>query len=128
MRVAKKKKTDYDAISRCSVRKDFVCGKTYGNQIKTPQAKNYNKITILKNSYTQKEYKRIAAINPTCMYAKYARYFVGKAVRLVSDAGMENSTTGWYAFIHDDDRKALNQAAGWSDEKKQYLLERPKFR
>lgn len=47
---------------------------------------------------------------------------------LVCKKGVGDSTTGYYQFIHDDDRKALNDAAGWSDNKKQYLLERPKLK
>lgn len=74
------------------------------------------------------EAKRVSSINPACMYAKYSRFFVGKLVRLVSRKGIGDSTTGYYEFVHDEDRKALNEAAGWSDNKKQYLLERPKFR
>lgn len=31
-------------------------------------------------------------------------------------------------FVHDDDRKALNMAAGWSDNKKVYLLDGVKFK
>ena len=35
----------------------------------------------------------------------------------------------WYCeFVHDDDRKALNMAAGWSDNKKLYLLDCVKFK
>lgn len=31
-------------------------------------------------------------------------------------------------LVHDDDRKALNMAAGWSDNKKLYLLDGVKFK
>lgn len=31
-------------------------------------------------------------------------------------------------LVHDDDRKALNMAAGWSDNKKLYLLDCVKFK
>ena len=71
---------------------------------------------------------RVSNINPICEYAKYARYFVGKLVRLINKKGAGGSTTGWYEFVHDEDRIALNQAAGWSDNKRMYLLERPKFK
>lgn len=123
MRVGNKKKPDYDAISRRSIAKDFHPDRMYVNQRKTPPARNFNEIT----DAPENNYKRIASISPVCEYAKYARFFVGRLVRLVESTSTM-STTGWYEFARDADRQALNTAAGWSDNKKRYLLERPKFR
>lgn len=68
---------------------------------------------------------RIKQINPRCEYARYARLFVGRKVEKVK--GHPETTTGWYRFIFDDDRKAVNKAAGWSDFKTEYLLEKPEL-
>lgn len=70
---------------------------------------------------------RIIHISENCSYAQYARFVVGKLVRLIEPKG-NNTTSGWYEFVFDDDRRALNAAAGWSDSKKMYLFERPKFK
>lgn len=112
-----KGKTDYSAISRQSVQKDFQKQRIHPERNKSPQIKDIAKIKD----------PRIAEINEGCQYAKFARFLVGKAVKCVESKG-EHTTSGWYKFIFDDDRKALNRAAGWSDNKKIYLLERPKLR
>lgn len=126
MRIGTKRKTDFEAISRRSIKRDFFSERIYIQGKKMPENEKTQKITI--TSPDGGETKRISTINQACMYAKYARFFVGKLVRLVSKKGVGDSTTGYYEFVHDEDRKALNQAAGWSDNKKQYLLERPKFK
>lgn len=121
MRLGNKRKTDYEAISRRSVAKDFY-PEQIRNTKKTPENQNSHEIN------GREDGKRISMINPTCEYARFARFFVGKLVRLISKSGVGDSTTGWYEFIHDEDRKKLNEAGGWSDNKKMYLLERPKFK
>lgn len=126
MRVGVKRKTDFEAISRRSIKRDFFSERIHIQGKKMPENEKTQKITI--TSPDEGEIKRISTINQACMYAKYARFFVGKLVRLVLKKGVGDSTTGYYEFVHDEDRKALNQAAGWSDNKKQYLLERPKFK
>ena len=93
-----------------------------------PRKTNSVEITISKPAPAEGRAFRITNINPVCEYAKYARFFVGRLVRLVRKTGVGDSTTGWYEFLHDKDRLALNQAAGWSENKKQYLLERPKLK
>lgn len=71
--------------------------------------------------------RRIIHISETSAYAKFARYIVGKLVRLKEKANVGGNS--WYCeFVHDDDRKALNMAAGWSDNKKLYLLDCVKFK
>lgn len=71
--------------------------------------------------------RRIIHISEVSGYAKFARYIVGKLVRLKEKANVGGNS--WYCeFVHDDDRKALNMAAGWSDNKKLYLLDGIKFK
>lgn len=113
-----KKKVDYVAISRRSVRQDFYSEEIHVPKEKAPETRNLPKITG----------QRIQSINPACQYAKYSRFFVGKLVQLAEKTGVGDSTTGWYEFVFDEDRKALNEAAGWSDAKTRYLLERPKLK
>lgn len=130
MRLGNKRKPDFEAISRRSVAKDFYPERIHIIHKKMPEKRNSREINI-PNQQEQPEEgqtKRVSTINPACMYAKYARFFVGKLVRLVERKGILDSTTGWYEFVHDEDRKALNEAAGWSENKKMYLLERPKFK
>lgn len=70
--------------------------------------------------------RRIIQINERGDYAKFSKYIVGKLVRLKRKSMFGNS---WYCeFIFDDDRKALNRAAGWSDNKKEYLFDGLKFK
>lgn len=121
MRV-KKHTPDYGAISRRSIAKDFYPERIYIRQEKSPENENKAKIT------PRQDGERISSINPACQYAKYARYLVGKLVKLVSEPKPGGNTTGWYEFVYDEDREALNTAAGWSDKKKQYFLEKPKFK
>lgn len=129
-----KKKTDFDAISKRSVRKDFFAERIHINREKTPEKRNSAQITITKKVKELEQCEaadkpcRISSINPGCQYAKFAKFFVGKLVKLANKTGIGESTTGWYEFVFDEDRKALNEAAGWSDRKNRYLLERPKLK
>lgn len=123
-----KNRIDYEAISRRSVKRDFYPERLYFDQRKTQQNVNSQEIRAKQdNGHVGKVY-RIANINVICEYAKYSRYFIGKLVRLIRNKGIGDSTTGWYEFLHDEDRVAINQAAGWSDNKREYLLERPKLK
>lgn len=129
-----KKKPDYGAISRRSVKKDFFFEEIHIPKEKTPEKRILPKITAMKKVKELEQYEaadtpcRISSINPNCQYAKFARFFIGKLVKLVNKTGVGDSTTGWYEFVFDEDRKALNEAAGWSDRKNRYLLERPKLK
>lgn len=114
----KKKQTDYGAISRSSIKKDFQRVQRYPTEGKTPQIEELSKINAE---------RRIIHISEVSGYAKFARYIVGKLVRLKEKANVGGNS--WYCeFVHDDDRKALNMAAGWSDNKKLYLLDGIKFK
>jgi len=110
MRVSKKR--DFSSVSRESMKKDFV------NPIRVQEVKQIPEV--------KKEGQRIIEINPSCSYAKLARFLVGKLVKCVEKK--EDSSSGWYEFIFDDDRKALNRAGNWSNNKDRYFLERPKFK
>lgn len=113
--------TDFNAISRRSIQKDFQRNKKYPEKRKAPQIQNLRKTTDNLNGV------RIAEISDKCEYVKFARLLVGKKVNCVNQS-TDKSTSGWYEFVFDEDRQALNKAAGWSDKKKMYLLTRPKLR
>ena len=69
---------------------------------------------------------RIIELGRNCSYLQHSRFFIGKLVVLVESSG--SGSSGWYRFVYDEDRKALNKAAGWSDSKEKYLLFNPKFK
>jgi hypothetical protein len=114
----KKRTPDFGAISRLSIKKDFQRVQRYPAEEKRPQIEELPKINAE---------RRIIHISEVSGYAKFARYIVGKLVRLKEKANVGGNS--WYCeFVHDDDRKALNMAAGWSDNKKLYLLDGIKFK
>lgn len=114
----KKRQPDYGAISRRSIQNDFKRVQRYPEREKRPQIEELPKINAE---------RRIIHISEVSGYAKFARYIVGKLVRLKEKANVGGNS--WYCeFVHDDDRKALNMAAGWSDNKKLYLLDGIKFK
>lgn len=101
---------DLNEIVRRSIRKDFANAnfKRYVSAPKTPHP--------IKT-------KRVLSINERCEYYKFKKHIVGRLVRIV-----ENATSGvWVEFVNDEDRRSLNNAAGWSDKKCLYLLTGPKF-
>lgn len=63
--------------------------------------------------------KRIKEVLPTSSYYKYSRYIVGRLVRIKGKGLCGNVCE----FVHDEDRQALNNAAGWSDRKKEYIFD-----
>jgi len=114
----KKRQPDYGAISRSSIKKDFQRVQRYPAEEKRPQIEELPKINAE---------RRIIHISEVSGYAKFARYIVGKLVRLKEKANIGGNS--WYCeFVQDDDRKALNMAAGWSDNKKMYLFDGVKFK
>ena len=114
----KKRTPDFGAISRSSIKKDFQRVQIYPAEEKRPQIEELPKINAE---------RRIIHISEVSGYAKFARYIVGKLVRLKEKANVGGNS--WYCeFVYDDDRKALNMAAGWSDNKKLYLLDGIKFK
>ena len=113
----KKREPDYGAISRRSMQKDFTPVHRYPPKEKSPQIENSPEI----NSE-----RRVIFVGENSWYYKYRSFIVGKLFRLV---GRSNNTGGWICeYIHDEDRRAINSAAGWSNNKTQYLLEGVKFK
>lgn len=112
----KKGQPDYGAISRRSIKNDFRRVQTYSEREKRPQIENPPEINAG---------RRVLFVGENSGYYKLRSFIVGKLVRLVQ----KSSVGGWVCeFVHDDDRKAINHAAGWSDNKKQYLLDCVKFK
>lgn len=63
--------------------------------------------------------KRIKEVRPTSSYYKYSRYIVGRLVRITGKGLCGNVCE----FVHDEDRQALNNAAGWSNKKREYIFD-----
>lgn len=100
-----KKKPNYTAVSRQSIKRDF-------EPYRRPERETG-------------DYRRIIAVGELSSYRQYASKLIGKLVRV-----LRVSSVGGYIceFVHDEDRQALNYAAGWSDRKKEYLLDNVKFK
>ena len=114
----KKRTPDYGAISRRSIKRDFQMMQLYHHEEKTPEIENLPEINAQ---------KRILYLSQKSEYFKYCKYIVGKLVRLKQKSNIGSNS--WYCeFVHDDDRMALNKAAGWSENKKLYLFDGVKFR
>lgn len=112
----KKRTPDYGAISRRSIQNDFKRVQS------TRKGRNARKS---KNPPEINAERRVLFVGENSSYYKLRSFIVGKLVRLVQ----KSSVGGWVCeFVHDDDRKAINHAAGWSDNKKQYLLDCVKFK
>lgn len=112
----KKRTTDFGAISRASIKRDFQRVQRYPEREKRQQIENPPEINAE---------RRVLFVSESSSYYKLRSFIVGKLVRLVQ----KTSVGGWVCeFVHDDDRKAINHAAGWSDNKKQYLLDCVKFK
>ena len=112
----KKITTDYGAISRRSNQNDFKMVRRYPGREEHPQIENTPEINAE---------RRVLFVSENSSYYKLRSFIVGKLVRLVQ----KSSVGGWVCeFVHDDDRKAINHAAGWSDMKKEYLLDGVKFK
>lgn len=112
----KKRTPDYGAISRRSIQNDFKRVQRYPEREKRPQIENLPEINAE---------RRVLLVSENSGYYKLRSFIVGKLVRLVQ----KSSVGGWIVeFVYDDDRKAINHAAGWSDMKKEYLLDGVKFK
>lgn len=115
MRV-KKRIPDFCAISRRSIRRDFEYGKIYARGEKRREIANSPEI----NSE-----RRIIFVGENSSYFKLRAFLLGRHVRLVE----QSSVGGWVCeFVRDDDRQALNTAAGWSESKDRYLFDNVKFK
>ena len=100
---------DYNELIRKSIRKDFNKAnfKRNGRVPKIPHPTNTKRI-----------------ISVAGEYYRYRKYLIGKLVRFVK-IGYGNNA--WYEFVNEDDRIAINNAAGWSNNKRIYLLDNVKF-
>lgn len=100
-------KRNYNALVRLSIGRDF---------------RNAN---FRKKEVQESHIRRVSELNAASSYAPYKKLVIGKLVRILS-----SGTYGgmWVEFVYEDDRQALNKAAGWSDEKKKYLLDGVKFK
>ena len=111
-----KRKTDYSEISRRSVRSDFKPYNRTPEREKGRQAQKQPQINAI---------RRIAFVNENSGYYKYRNLILGKQVRLLREAPFG----GWYcSFVFDEDRRALNRAAEWSEGKDEYLFDGVKFK
>lgn len=112
----KQRQPDFWAISSRSIKNDFKRVQTYPAEEKSPQIENQPEINAE---------RRVLFVGKNSGYYKLRSFIVGKLVRLIEKSSMG----GWICeFVHDDDRKAINAAAGWSDNKKQYLFDCVKFK
>lgn len=112
----KKRTPDYGAISRRSIQNDFKRVQS------TRKGRNACKSKIRPKINAE---RRVLFISENSAYYRYRSFFVGKLVRLIK----QSNVGGWIVgFVYDDDRKAINHAAGWSDMKKEYLLDGVKFK
>ena len=104
-------KPNYAEISRRSVRADFAPRKFQRE--------------IRKERPQSEDVRRIVFVNPNNGYFKYKNLLLGKQVRLLREAILG----GWFwEFLNDHDRKAVNDAAGWSNDKREYLFDGVKFK
>lgn len=109
----RKKNTDFLAVSRRSIKRDF---KQYHEREKRPQIENSPEINSV---------RRIQFVCEHSSYFKLRSYLIGKLVRLVE----QSSIGSWYCeFVHEEDRKTINKAAGWSESKERYLLDGVRFK
>lgn len=112
----KKRETDFRAISRDSMRRDFNRVQTYHQKEKRPEIKKQPELNAV---------RRIAFISENSSYYKQRFLIVGKLVRIIKPI----ETGGFICeFVYDVDRRALNDNAGWSDMKKEYLFDCIKFK
>lgn len=100
-------KNEFAEVSKRSIKKDLIIAR----KEKSAEGRNG------KN-------KRIKEVRPTSSYYKYSRYIVGRLVRITGKGLCGNVCE----FVHDEDRQALNNAAGWSDKKREYIFDSVVFK
>ena len=114
MRTDKKRTSDFSVVSRRSINRDFV---GYRKYVREKKGENSGILQNLRE-------RRIAFVGEKSDYYQFRALLVGRMVRILERA----SVGGWQVeFMYDNDRKALNRAAGWSDKKKVYLINNIKF-
>lgn len=116
----KTKRIDYGSIVRESVKRDFQRRDRVIVSAPKPAP-----LPVVEPEYNDQ--KRIMYISDASAYAKYARYIVNKLVR-IKQKSKTGSNSYYCEFVYDDDRIALNTAAGWSNNKREYLFDGVKFK
>lgn len=113
----KKKLPDFRAISRRSIKGDFMPARDKLSGTRDREADN---LTLKPGAV-----RRVASVGEDSSYYKLRPHIAGKLVRLVR----QSSVGGWVCeFVREENRQAINRAAGWSDAKTQYLLDCVKFK
>lgn len=102
---------DYNELVRRSIRKDFATANFKRNcrAPKTPHPKHT---------------RRVIDLNDASAYKQFRRLIVGRLVRIIEPG---YNCGYWVEFVRDSDREALNTAAGWSMDKRRFLLDGVKF-
>lgn len=101
---------DYNELVRWSIKRDFE-GATFKRLQEKKKRDNGE--------------RRIADVNESSAYAKYRRFLIGRLVRIIK-SGYGGGY--WVEFVFEQDREKLINAAGWSNEKRQFLLDGVKFK
>lgn len=102
---------DYNELIRRSIRKDFAKA-NFKRNCRAP------KVPHPKNT------RRVVELNEKSGYRQFRNLIVGRLVRIVEQA---RNNGYWVEFVRDADRDALNAAAGWSNDKRRFLLDGVKF-
>ena len=110
-----KKNTDFRAISRRSKQRDIISRESRYSTKKVKQRENLTQVN---------EILLIILVGENSGYYGFRFYLIGKLVRIVEHISISEF---YCEFVHDNDRVALNIAAGWSDNKKKYLFDCVKF-
>lgn len=97
----KKRTTDFGAISRSSVKRDFQRVQTYPKEEKRPEIEDLPKINAE---------RRIIHISETSGYAKFARYIVLNEILTYSDMEQKFENQG----KRPDQLESANRLAGYS--------------
>ena len=99
--------------------------RSYNDLVRLSIGRDFRSANFKKKEVQESHIRRVSELNAASSYAPYKNLVKGKLVRLIS-----SGTYGgmWVEFVYDEDRQALNRAAGWSDEKRKYLLDGVKFK
>lgn len=99
--------------------------RSYNETVRSSVGRDFRNANFKAKQVPESHIRRVSELNAASSYAPYKNLVIGKLVRLIS-----SGTYGgmWVEFVYDEDRQALNRAAGWSDEKRKYLLDGVKFK
>lgn len=99
--------------------------RSYNETVRLSIGRDFRNANFKAKQVPESHIRRVSELNAASSYAQYKKLIIGKLVRLIS-----SGTCGgmWVEFVYEDDRLALNKAAGWSADKKRYLLDGVKFK